>query len=529
MRTAGKWWVLTGVGVASFLACVDLTIVNTATPAIGRDLDASVLQTQLVVNVFFVAAAISVLPIGRICDFFGRRRTLCSGIILFGLFSLGAGYAPDIHFLIACRFFQGIGCAVICVCSSTIVLSAFPEGLRGKAMGALFAINSIGQAMGPLLGGLLVSALSWRWIFLAGVPLACLALAICLFQPGSSYDGNKHGILGWPSIGLFIPGSAGLILGFGLADTFGWGSWQALGVITLGALSVTGFLVVDRRSEHPLVPYRLFVDRNFLKAVGTEFSAGMFITTTLFLVPLYLSIAHHLDDFLIGLLVLPITVSVAMCSLVVGRLTDRVGPQNVLMTGLALFALSALLQSLFRDAGIGQVVILAALMGAGWACLLGPSAIIAVSAVSQDRSGVAIGTTWTFHTMGGSIGLEASMVLLQEVSNRHLEEGLHARGVAPGPWTTLVVNTPQSGEELLERYGGLGRPEAAELLKSSITAGHQAVMLFLAGASLATFLTIMALSRTRSRRPRGRTPLRPLPLTALRVPVSLRGKSAPPR
>jgi EmrB/QacA subfamily drug resistance transporter len=511
VQSSRKWWLLTGVGIASFLACIDLTIVNTAAPSIGRDLDATVPQTQLVVNIVFVAAALSVLPAGRLCDFFGRMRVLQVGIVLSGASSLAAGCAPDVQFLAGSRFIQGVGCAVICIGSSAVVFNAFPDRYRGSAMGVLFAVNSASQAIGPILGGFLVSVSSWRWIFLGNLPLACIALAICFAGRGAAREKPSNEVLNWSSMGLFVVGLAGLILGVSLGDTFGWNTWQILGTITVGVLSLAGFLAVDRRSEHPLVPFWLFTNREFLKAVFAEFAAGTFIATTLFMLPLYLSIAHHLDDFTIGLLVLPITVTVVVLSPVAGKLVDRVGPQTVLTVGLTFFALSALSQSLIgASTGLGLVAVMAALMGVGWAFVLSPSATLAVSTVPHHQTGSAIGTTWTFHTLGGVLGLKAGMLLFQGFASARLEAGLRAQGVALAPWTTHVVATPQTGEKALSDYGGFSHSAATELMNSLFTAGYRAAMLFLAGTSLTALLTILILSRAR----RGRVSPRATPSPA---------------
>ncbi|MFC3456343.1 MFS transporter [Amycolatopsis speibonae] len=492
----GPWWTLAGVSTASFLACIDLTIVNTAAPGIARELDATVPQTQLIVNIFVVALAVSVLPAGRLCDYFGQRRALNFGIVLAGLSALGAGCAPGVEFLVVCRFVLGVACAILCITASAIVNATFPEHQRGRAMGVLFGVNSASQALGPILGGFLVGTAGWRWVFLATVPLAAVALAICAVSVGREHDARQHDRLDWTGIGLFVLGLSGIVLGVSVGGTLDWSRWWVLGLVTLGVLALAAFLFADRRSRSPLVPVRLFANHDFRRAITVEFASGMFIMTALFLLPLYLSVVLGLDDFALGLLVLPISVTVAALSPVVGRLTDRFSPRPLLRAGLVLLAASALAQYGFgTDASLGLVVVATVLMGLGWACTLSPAAITAVSAVPPHQSGTAVGSTWTFHTAGGTLGLAASMLLFRGFAETHLDEALRARGVVPGPWAEQVVSTPRTGADTLQRFSGLSPAEATELMHATFAAGHGAALLALAGVSLAVLLGVTVRTR----------------------------------
>ncbi|GAA4554462.1 MFS transporter [Amycolatopsis samaneae] len=446
---------LTGVGILSFLGCIDLTIVNTAAPQIRRELGATVTQTQLAVNVFVVALSMFMVAAGRLSDRCGRRRVLYLGAVLFGLSSLGAGLVTGVVPLIVFRFLQGAACAVLYTSSSTIVAGAFPEAQRGRAIGTLFAVNGIGLAAGPMLGGLLVGALGWHWVFLVNVPLVLVALAICAVSLAES-RGEDAG-LDWPGLLLLMPGLAGLIFGVTFDDTYGWGSWQVLGSLGVGVVALTAFVLVDRRSAHPLIPFRLLAGRRFLSAVTAEFALAFFYTTALFLMPLYLSVVRGAGELAIGLMLLPATATVAVLSPFAGRVVDRFGPRAVLVTGFAAFAGSALLQSRFgADTGTGYVVVAFVLMGVGWASVLGPSAVMALSAVPPGSSGLAVGASWTFHNFGGAIGLAVGMTVFRA-------------------------------------FGG------GALNAATFPAGNRAAMLLLTGTSLLALVVLVALGGSRRR------------------------------
>ncbi|MGW7535474.1 MFS transporter [Amycolatopsis sp. NPDC054798] len=493
-----KWWVLTGVSIVSFLGCIDLTIVNTAAPDIARELGTTMTQTQLIVNIFIVALSMFMVTAGRLSDILGRRKVLYAGTVLFGLASLGAGLAPTIPLLVFFRFLQGASCAVLYTSSSTIVSHAFPESQRGKAIGTLFAVNGVGLAVGPMLGGLIVGALNWHWVFLVNVPLVIVALAVCAVSlTESKADGDVK--LDWPGLVLLALGLSGVIFAFTFNDTFGWGSWQVLGTLVVGVVSLVVFVLVDGKQKYPLVPFRLLARKLFLSAVTAEFSLAFFYTTALFLMPLYLSAVRHYGDVAIGLMMLPTTATMAVLSPLVGRLVDRVGPIVVLTTGFAAFTLSALLQSqLDATSGLGFVIVAFALMGIGWAFVLGPSAVAALSSVPPQLSGLAVGATWTFHNFGGALGLALGMTLFRGVADSTLHDDLTAKGVAPGPWTAEVVAKPGSANDLLQQHTGLDRGAAEGLTDSLFSAGNNATMLLLAGTSVAAMATIFVLGRRRS-------------------------------
>jgi EmrB/QacA subfamily drug resistance transporter len=453
-----KWWVLAGVSSASFLGCIDLTIVNTAAPAIGAELPATLTQLQLIVNVFVVALSMFMVAAGRLSDLAGRRRTLYAGCALFGVASLGAGCAPNVGTLVACRFLQGAGCAVLYTSSSAIVSDAFEPARRGRAIGSLYAVNGLGLAIGPMLGGLLVGTVGWRWIFLINVPLLLVALAmLAVSLRESRVSGAVR--LDLPGLALLAAALAGLIFAGTFGDAFGWASAPVLGAVGVGLAASVGFGWASRRTAHPVIPFRLFTQRLFRCAAISDFSLAFFYTTALFLLPLYLDVVRHADAVSTGLLMLPTTVTVAVLSPLTGRVVDRVGPIPVLLTGFVGFGLSALLQSRFDvETGLGVVLAAGTLMGIGWGCVLGPAAVAALSSVPKSDAGVALGAAWTCHNVGGAVGLAIGMTVYRRFA-----------GELPG--------------------AGLPSPEA-------FIAGQHAATLLLAGGSTATLLALLVLSRS---------------------------------
>nr|WP_052479158.1 MFS transporter [Kibdelosporangium sp. MJ126-NF4] len=465
IRAKRPWLVLGGVSLMSFLGCLDLTIVNTAAPAIGRDLSATVTEMQIAVNAFVVALSMFMVTAGRLSDRYGRRRVLFAGAALFALASLGAGLAPGVAVLVVFRFLQGVACAVLYTSSSAIVADAFPDKQRGRAIGTLFAVNGLGLASGPLFGGLVVAAAGWRWVFLVNVPLVALALVICGLSVAArppEPDARRQDRAG---VALLTVALFGVVFALTFGDVYGWLSWRILTSGIVGLLALASFVVVDRRHAAPLVPFRLFSVPLFRAAVITEFCLAFFYTTALFLMPLYLFVVRGLGDVEVGLLMLAATATVAVLSPLVGRVVERIGPLPVMAAGFVAFAGSAVLQAAHDgNTGLVMVCVAFALLGAGWAMTLGPSAVAALSAVPSGQSGLAVGASWTFHNFGGAVGLALGMTVFR-------------------------------------RYSGQSQDVRADDLRpDAFTTGHTAVMLLLAVVSLGA---VTALLTIRARAPRG--------------------------
>ncbi|MEV0318076.1 MFS transporter [Streptomyces sp. NPDC050658] len=491
-----KWWAFTGVGLISFLGCIDLTIVNTAAPRIQADLGASVTELQLIVNMFIVALSMFMVAMGRLADAHGRRRVLYAGTVVFALASLGAGAAPDTGWLIAFRFLQGAACAVLYTSTGAIVQNAFPPEQRGRAMGALYGVNGFGLAIGPLLGGILVSAAGWRWVFWLNVPLVVLALAVCFFSVRESRDETADGRLDWPGLVLSGLGIPAAVLAFTLGGTWGWTSTATLALGAFSVIALLAFVVVERRSANPLLHLALFRKPAFVGALSSDFALACFYTTVLFLIPLYLSAVRGLDGYAIGALLLPCTAVMAVLSPFIGRLIDRFGPRPLLAAGFTAFTVSALLQTrLTAGTPHHQLAFALVVMGVGWACVLSPATVSALSAVPERQAGLAVGSSWTFHNLGGAIGLAASVVLFRSFATDRLGSELAQHHQATGSWTDAVVTNPEHAADVLARETTLSSAEAGQVFGAAFSHGVQAAMWLLVAVSLAALAVVALLSR----------------------------------
>jgi EmrB/QacA subfamily drug resistance transporter len=401
-----KWWALAGVSVGSFLGCVDFTIVNTALPALQAQLNVSLATLQWVINGFLLAMSSFMVLAGRLADLFGRKRVLNLGLVVFGLASLIAGLAQGIEWLVVARVAQGLACAVLYTASGAIVGQTFSAQEQGKAFGVLFGVNGIGLAVGPVLGGLLTQSFGWPWIFLLNVPLVLLSLILIAVNVDESRSDEPQSRLDWPGVALLLIGLPSLVLVIVQGSRWGWGSSLSLGVLALAIIALGVFAWQELRTPSPIIDLQLFVNRRFTAAVLASFSLAVFYCIAFFVMPLYLSQVRGADSQTSGLLLLPTTLGVALLSPWVGRLVDRKGAALLIQAGLLLFAVSALLQIGFAaDTSWLYVLSAFAVMGLGWACLLGPSTVLGVSSVPQRFGSVAVGSLMTLHNVGGGLGL----------------------------------------------------------------------------------------------------------------------------
>lgn len=409
-----KWWALAGVSIASFLGCVDFTIVNTALPALQGQLGVPVSTLQWVINGFLLAMSSFMVVVGRLADLHGRKRVLCIGLAVFGLASVVAGQAQGPGLLIAARVAQGVACAVLYTASGAIVAQAFAAHEQGKAFGVLFGFNGVGLAVGPVLGGVLTQAFGWPWIFLINVPFVLLSLLLIAVNVDESRADDQGQGLDWAGAVLLLVGLPSLVLLIVQGDSWGWASPQSLGVLAVAVVALALFVRVELRVAAPIINLQLFANRRFVAAVLASFSLAVFYCVAFFVMPLYLTQVRGADVQASGLLLLPTTLGVALLSPWVGRWVDRKGAGPLIQIGLLLFAGSALLQIGFSaSTALPSVVAAFAVMGLGWACLLGPSTVLGVSAVPERFGSVAVGSLMTLHNVGGGLGLALGVSLLR--------------------------------------------------------------------------------------------------------------------
>ena len=485
-NTATKQWLtLIGIGLASFLGCIDLTIVNTALPSIQLDLQASMTQLQWIITVFLLALCAFMVIMGRAADRYGRRLVLYIGMAGFGLSSLGVGLSSSMHILLLCRFIQGVCTAILYTASGAIISHTFPENQRGKAMGILFGINGIGLAIGPVLGGIIIGALSWRWVFLINVPLIILSFLICTPNVSESKNTEDKNPLDIKGALLLAIGLSSLILALVEGPVFGLHSSLILSLIIVCAVSLVSLYWVEKHTAEPIIDFALFCNRGFSCSLFATAALAFFYCLALFLMPMYLHNMLGLSNYQLGFMLLPTTAVMAILSPIVGRATDRLGPKPLLVFGAIFFVISAVLQmQLTSHSSLSYIILAFSAMGVGWAAILGPSTIAALSFASDKMAGTAMGTAWTMHNVGGVIGIALGTVVYHHFSALALHQGLmtHATQLTAHLTDSIIAN-PEQAIATLTSQAALSVQQATEVFQQFFMRGYHSAMLLLAGIS----------------------------------------------
>ena len=254
-----------GISLGCLIAFMDFSIINTALPVIQSELNASTLQLQWSMNIFVLLLCPCMILAGRLSDTFGHRRIFYLGIILFTIASVGAGFSMTPAMFIFFRGLQGISVTLVVPSSAALVTEAFPPEKQASALGIWTAITGVGIALGPVLGGLIVTYINWRWIFFVNLPIAIIAMAMCLpTVKESSVPDSKH--IDYVGFAIMSLGIILLITGLIQAPDWGWTSMLTWGSIIAGIIVIIIFLKFEAKVNNPILPLSVFKIRNFVTA-----------------------------------------------------------------------------------------------------------------------------------------------------------------------------------------------------------------------------------------------------------------------
>jgi EmrB/QacA subfamily drug resistance transporter len=403
-----RWTALILLCVAQFVVVLDASIVNVALPSIGRGLDFSEENLPWVVNAYVIAFGGFLLLGGRAADLVGRRRVFMAGLVVVAVASLAAGFSANQGQLIAARAAQGLGAAIISPAALSIVTTLFRDGAeRNKALGAWGAVAGSAGAAGVLLGGILTDGLGWEWVLWVNVPVALIALALTpgLIPESRSESATRH----FDAAGA-ISVTAGLsVLAYALLDasSAGWGSTKIISLLALAVALIGAFVVIELRSEAPLVPFRIFRLKTLTGAnvVGILLGASLF--SMFFFISLYMQQVLGYSPIHAGLSYLPLALTIIVAAGLGGQLVTRFGFKPILATGMLAVALGL---AWFSQVSVGGGFLtdilgpsLLAAIGLGFGFVT--STIAAVSGVEEREQGLASGLINTSQQIGGALGL----------------------------------------------------------------------------------------------------------------------------
>jgi EmrB/QacA subfamily drug resistance transporter len=431
-------WTFAITSVALFMVTLDNLVVTTALPVIRRDLHAGISGLEWTVNAYTLTFAVLLLTGAALGDRFGRRRMFAIGLGIFTLASAAAALAPSIGALDAARAVQGLGAAIVLPLTLTILSAAVPAERRGLALGAWGGISGLAVAFGPLVGGAVVSGISWHWIFWLNVPIGVVLAPLALARLDESYGPTSR--LDLPGLGLVSAGLFGIVWGLVRGNSIGWSSPEIVGALVAGAALVAAFVAWELRTAEPMLPMRFFRDRTFTLAnVSSLFMFfGMF--GSIFLLSQFFQTVQGYSPLASGVRILPWTAMPMIVAPIAGALSDRVGGHRLMGLGLALQAagLAWIAAVSTPTTPYADLVLPFALSGIGMGLFFAPVANVVLSRVRFEEQGQASGANNAIRELGGVFGV----AVLASVFSHYGGYGSatsFTNGMTPAVWIGAVV------------------------------------------------------------------------------------------
>lgn len=402
-----KWWILVAVSIGMFMGLLDVTIVNIAMPAIITDLHTTVTYASWVLNAYSLVLAVFFLSMGRVADRYGQKRVFMFGLVVFTLFSLLCGFAPNINWLIAFRAGQGLGGAALLTVSLAIVLGAFPRRQQGAAVGIWGALGTAAAAVGPTLGGVLVTYGHWSWIFFVNVPVGIVAVIVCaLVIPRRVKDAHAEGGIDIP--GMLISGVGLFALTLALVQGESWG-WTSPVVLTLFGVAIATFplfLWWETHIASPMFPVKLLRIRSFTAANTSIMFIGLAMGGTFLMIVIFLVSVLGYSELRAAVALTIIPVIALLIAPNAGRLNDRIGPRLPSAAGAVSFAVGlALLAQLGGDTTLIDVIWRAAFIGVGMGLAMPTLSAASMASLPPQVRGVGSGSLNTMRQIGFTIGV----------------------------------------------------------------------------------------------------------------------------
>jgi EmrB/QacA subfamily drug resistance transporter len=417
------------LAMTQFVLVIDASIVNVAMPSIGRALDFSQADLSWVVNAYTLTFGGFLLLGGRLADLVGRRRMFMAGLILFSTASLAGGLAQSEAWLIAARALQGLGGAIVSPAALSIITTTFAEGAeRNRALGVWGAVAGAGGAAGVLLGGILTTGLSWRWVLFVNVPigLICAMLAPRLI-PESRVETDRR-TFDVPGAVTITAGLALLVYALVDAVNAGWGSTATLTRLAGAAALIVAFLVIESRQRAPLMPFSIFRLRTLRGADTVALLIGMSLFSMFFFISLYMQQVLHYSALRTGVSYLPLAVGIIIAAGAASAAVTRIGFKPVLIAGLVLIAGALVWFSRvpatggsFADSVLGPSLLAAFGLGLSFV----PVTIAAMTGTRPHEAGLASGLVNTAQQVGGALGLALLATVANSRTHGLLTSGHH--------------------------------------------------------------------------------------------------------
>jgi EmrB/QacA subfamily drug resistance transporter len=435
-----RWWTLTGTCMGLFVLMLDSTVINVALPDIARDLHATTAGLQWVMNAYLLVLASFVVSAGRLGDILGRRRVFLIGMATFAGGSVVAAISDSEEVLVAGRVLQGLGGSALVGLSLAIVSTVFPAGERARALGIWAGVSALALGLGPLVGGALLEAASWRWLFWLNLPFCLLGVVLVLASTAEQRDETAASRIDIPGVITVSLGLAAIVIALVEGKVWGWTSVATIGVFATGLGLLVVFWFVEHHVRSPIVEFDLFRNGPYFGASAAGFSLVGCYWAVMFLQPQYLQTDLGHGALETGVLILPVTAPMIAISPLGGRLVALFGIRPLMTVGMALGTAGlVVLAQVDTSSGYGLLLPGYLLFGLSLGFVYAPMSTAAMTAMPQAKAGIAAGVLGMNRVLAGAITLAAAGAVFQatldeDVRGGQVESAAFASGLSASMW-----------------------------------------------------------------------------------------------
>ena len=400
-----KWYVMIAMGTGIFLSTIDGSIVNIALPTLVRELATDLAAVQWVVLAYLLTLTTLILGVGRLADIKGKKPIYITGFIVFTVGSVLCGLSPNVHFLIAFRVLQALGGTMLLALGMGILTEAFPPAERGRALGMAGSMVSIGIIVGPTLGGLMLSVLSWHWIFFVNLPVGIVGTLLAVRYIPSVHSVGGQRFDAWGALALFI-GLFALLLGLTIGQEAGLSALPVLALFAASVAFLVMFVLIEWRVQQPMIDLGLFKNDLFGAGLATGLISFIASSGVMFLMPFYLEGLRGYDTRQIGLMLAGVPVVMGLVAPLSGSLSDRFGTRPMAVTGLVflLIAYVAVRTLDLNTSALGYVLRFTP-FALGMGLFQSPNNSAIMGTAPRDRLGVVSSMIALTRSLGQTVGI----------------------------------------------------------------------------------------------------------------------------
>ena len=409
-----KWFILSTVLVGATMSALDVSIVNVAMPTMQKGFQVNMAVIEWVAMAYMLTLTVFLPLFGRLADMFGRTKMYNTGFVVFTVGSALCGVAPNANFIIFSRVLQAVGAGLLQANSVAIITQAFPSNELGKAIGLQGSVQAIAMSIGPFVGGMIIAAIGWRWIFYVNVPIGIAGTFMALFiLPSSKANMKKKEKIDYFGISFFAAGLAFLILAINEGTKFGWSSPIIITYFVIAAVLLPLFVYTEIKVEHPMIDLKLFKKWGFSAGNVTGLLSYYVLFAVLFLMPFYLENLLHYSAAATGSLLTPIPLSMAIIAPFAGAISDKVGSRIMTTVGMLVCAIATLLLSFLGSSiNIYMLIFDFIILGIGMGIFTPPNNSAIMLSAPPERLGVAGGILNMMRALGLIFGVAFSGLIV---------------------------------------------------------------------------------------------------------------------